>query len=201
MSRFDKSYHYINISGRRFGRLVALYPTRGRTAHGSVIWHCRCDCGNELDVSYNELMYSNICSCGCQKKEHDAELRQFLTRASGTSLDMLKSKKNFSSNTSGARGVYRVKGRWVAKIVFQKKAYYLGSYDEMADAVAARRRAEELLFENTVRQYEKWKARASVDAEWAEENPFKVSVTKTADGLEVRYLPDMDENKNENKKQ
>ena len=114
MSCPDKNYHYINISGKRFKRLVALYPTKERTARGSVIWHCRCDCGKELDVSYNELMYSNICSCGCQKKEHDAELRQFLTRASGTSLDMLKARRIFRA-TPRARAEFTVSraGGWL----------------------------------------------------------------------------------------
>ncbi len=41
------------------------------TDTGGMIWHCRCDCGNEVDVSYNSLMYANQKSCGCQRKEHD----------------------------------------------------------------------------------------------------------------------------------
>ena len=39
-----------DLTGQRFGRLTALYPTNRRDYKGSVIWHCRCDCGNETDV-------------------------------------------------------------------------------------------------------------------------------------------------------
>lgn len=46
-----------NIKGRKFGRLTALYPTEERTKKGNVMWHCSCTCGNEVDISYNELMY------------------------------------------------------------------------------------------------------------------------------------------------
>ena len=67
----EKNYAYIDISGQRFGRLVAKYPTKDRDKKGSILWHCCCDCGNEIDVPYNSLVYANQVSCGCQKKEHD----------------------------------------------------------------------------------------------------------------------------------
>ena len=190
----QKKYRFADISGQHFHRLTALYPTKGRTSQGSVIWHCRCECGNEIEASYNELLYSNIRSCGCQKKEHNAEVKGFLTHFSGTSLDMLKSKKLSASNTTGVRGVYLVKDRWLAKIVFQGKAYYLGSYRDFDTAVKARKEAEELLFEETVAHFERWKARADSDPLWAAENPFEVSVSKGAAGaLSVTYCPTLEE--------
>ena len=53
-----KNYTSEDITGLRFGRLVALYRTEKRDKKGSVIWHCRCDCGNEVDVSYNAMVYA-----------------------------------------------------------------------------------------------------------------------------------------------
>ena len=38
-----------DITGQRFGKLTAMYPTKDRKSHFTV-WHCRCDCGNECDV-------------------------------------------------------------------------------------------------------------------------------------------------------
>ena len=189
-----KSYYTVDISGRRFHRLTALYPTEKRSAQGSVVWHCRCECGNELDASYNELVYSNIRSCGCQKKEHNGKIRDFLTHVSGTSLDMLKSEKLSTKNTSGARGVYLIKGKWVAKIVFQQKAYYLGTYKDFDAAVRARKEAEKLLFQKTVEHFEVWQKRSKEDPLWAAENPFDVSVSKNAEGeLTVTYHPMIEE--------
>ena len=72
-----------DIAGQRFGRLVAQSPTDRRDEKGSVIWHCRCDCGNEVDVPYNSLVYCNQKSCGCQKKEHDKALGGFLVHVDG----------------------------------------------------------------------------------------------------------------------
>ena len=46
-----KNYATSDITGRRFGRLTAQYSTKKRDAKGFVIWHCLCDCGNEVDVT------------------------------------------------------------------------------------------------------------------------------------------------------
>lgn len=187
----QKNYASSDISGQRFDRLTALYPTEKR-GRSSVIWHCRCDCGNEVDVSLNSLVYSNMRSCGCQKKEHDKMLPGFLTRVDGTSLDMVRSKKIPADNTTGYRGVYFIRGRYVAKIVFQKKAYYLGVFNRIEDAAEARKEAEEVLFDGMSAFYEKWKAKADRDPQWGKENPVKVTVVQHSEGhLSVSFLPIM----------
>ena len=38
-----------DIAGQRFHRLTAEYMLPKRDSSGSVMWHCRCDCGNEID--------------------------------------------------------------------------------------------------------------------------------------------------------
>lgn len=40
----------INLEGQRFGRWTVMYKTDKRTKSRLVIWHCKCDCGNEKDV-------------------------------------------------------------------------------------------------------------------------------------------------------
>ena len=115
--------HPVDITGQKFGELVALYPLPARSAKGSVLWRCRCTCGNEADYSYNDLVYANLKSCGCRKREHEQQLGTFLTFVDGTSLDLIKSKKLPADNTTGVRGVYLIRGKYTAKIVFQKKAY------------------------------------------------------------------------------
>ena len=170
-----------DISEKRFGRLVAKYPLKERNKKGSVIWHCLCDCGREVDVSYNCLMYANQKSCGCQKIEHDMKLSESLIHVDGTSIDAIKSKKIPTSNTTGAKGVYFYKGKYHAKIVFQKKQYQLGTYRTFEEAVEARKRAEEELHDKVVLFYEKWNERAKKDPAWAEDHPISFSVTKAQD--------------------
>lgn len=187
----QKNYAYVDITGQRFERLVALYPSRKYDERGSVVWHCRCDCGNEIDVSYNTLVYTNQKSCGCQKKEHDQKLQTFLIRVAGTSVDMLKSKKVPTDNTTGYKGVYLIRGKYVAKIVFQKKQYFLGTYENIEDAAEARKEAEEVLFDGVAEHYQKWKEYADADPDWAAMNPIQVIVNQSDRKLSVTLLPDL----------
>lgn len=62
----------IDISNQRFGRLIALYPTDKRSGN-SIVWHCKCDCGNECDISSQSLRSGLTQSCGCLNKERASE--------------------------------------------------------------------------------------------------------------------------------
>lgn len=189
----ERNYAFVDIAGQKFNRLTALYATEDRDEKGSVIWHCRCDCGNEIDVSYNILTYSHIQSCGCKKKEHDSKLKDLLIHIDGTSLDMIRSLKLPADNTTGYRGVYLIKGKYVAKIVFQKKAYYLGTYQTAEEAAQVRKEAEKILFVQTVEYYQKWKEIADANPDWAAENPINLIVTKDSyNELNIQYFPDLE---------
>ena len=188
----QKIYTYRDIRGKKFNRLTAIEPIGMRDYKGGVVWLCRCECGNEVEVSYNNLAYSDVQSCGCQKKEHDQKLPQLVAHVDGTSIDAIKSAKIPSSNTTGVRGVYYIKGKYLAKIVFQKKQYHLGSYDTIEEAAQVRKEAEDSLFAPVVEHYERWKAKADVDPEWGEANPFKITVAKETDNtFSVECLPKM----------
>lgn len=183
---------FADIQNQRFGKLTALRPTESRDAKGTVVWHCRCDCGKEVDIPYNNLLYTNLVSCGCRRQEHAAELKNHLTRVANTSLDSVKSKKVPKNSTTGHRGVYFIRGKYVAKINFQKKAYYLGAYDRIEEAIEARRAAEEQLFESTASFYERWKKKAEADPQWAAENPIRIEVHQRSDyAFSLRLLPVM----------
>ncbi len=167
-----------DISGQKFGRLTALYATESRDKKGSVMWHCRCDCGKELEVSYNSLLYCSIKSCGCKKIEHNQELSSWLTRIDGTSLDLIRSEKLPSNNTTGIKGVYLVRGKYVAKITFQKKTYFLGSFSDKNDAIEARKEAEDIIFKYVSEFYDEYKRKADIFPDWANENPIKITVSQ-----------------------
>ena len=53
----------LELSGKKFGLLTALYPIGNQGSH--IIWHCRCDCGNETNVRATRLKMGEILSCGC----------------------------------------------------------------------------------------------------------------------------------------
>lgn len=167
-----------DIAGMKIGRLTVLCATEKRDAKGSVFWHCRCNCGNELDVTEDCLIHGNYRSCGCLKQEFQASIGKQLTFVDGTCVEWLQSRKSRSDNTSGFRGVYQASnGKWKAGIGLQKKRYYLGTYSTFEEAVSARIRAEELLHDGFLEAYHTWESHAEGDPDWAETHPFYFRVT------------------------
>jgi len=61
---------FIDLTAKRFGRLVAFnYLGRmGKNPHGK--WLCKCDCGRLHVVAGHNLRTGQIKSCGCIQKEH-----------------------------------------------------------------------------------------------------------------------------------
>ncbi|MCD8142033.1 MAG: hypothetical protein LUD83_01920 [Clostridiales bacterium] len=182
-----------DIAGQRFRMLTALYPTEKRDRNSTVVWHCRCDCGREVDVSYEDLKYSKIVSCGCRKKEVEQQLSGYLTHVAGTSVDLLKSEKMRPDNKTGVRGVFRARNSYRAEIRFQSKRYHLGTYKTLEEAAAVRQRAERQLHGEFLNYYEQWKAKADADPAWGEANPVTVQVVRK-DGydFELILLPELD---------
>ncbi len=61
---------FVDIKGRRYGRLVALYPTDKRAKSGAVVWAFRCDCGMVKEISSGSVKSGMTKSCGCLEKPH-----------------------------------------------------------------------------------------------------------------------------------
>jgi hypothetical protein len=57
-----------DITGQRFGRLIALRPTEERQQR-QVVWECQCDCGNICKIASASLLQGKTKSCGCLKKD------------------------------------------------------------------------------------------------------------------------------------
>lgn len=67
-----------NLKGRRFGRLIVQYeaePQYTSSGNKMVVWHCKCDCGNEKDIRAANLK-SGTMSCGCLAKEQASARRK-----------------------------------------------------------------------------------------------------------------------------
>lgn len=58
----------INLKGKRFGKLTVLYQ-KDKIKNERIKWICKCDCGNIVEVSANNLLRGITKSCGCLHKE------------------------------------------------------------------------------------------------------------------------------------
>ena len=69
----------IDLSGQRYGKLVAMRraPRAGRRAY----WRWKCDCGVEKDICADDVKAGHTVSCGCLKAERTAARWQALRAA------------------------------------------------------------------------------------------------------------------------
>ena len=77
----SKNKNRINLTGKRFGKLVALYPIYNELKGKHTKWHCKCDCGNECDVDMGNLRSGKSKSCGCTQSTAEENIIKLLTQA------------------------------------------------------------------------------------------------------------------------
>ena len=67
-----------DLVGQRFGKLVAINMLDERDHSGRIVYKCKCDCGNEIDVPSNRLTTHHTTSCGCLASYWNLYIGQFL---------------------------------------------------------------------------------------------------------------------------
>ncbi len=179
--KYDTSYNKYDLTGQRFGRLTALYHVNMENRVKSSYWHCRCDCGKELDVNTESLLRGLTQSCGCWNREQSEKMHDHMHYQDDTCVEMLKrSCSTTGKNKSGFRGLFQMKnGKYRASITFQGKHYNLGHYDSFDRAVQAQLDAEEVLHMGYINAFKQYEEKAKADPAWAEENPFFYQVIRT----------------------
>lgn len=149
-----------NITGKSFGRLEVIRETDNRASNGSVIYMCRCLCGNFVEVSATDLKRGRISSCGCLAAECHVAQGKIIGKKhvdknilDGTNIQMLKLDK-LSTNKTGIKGVFydTSRGKYVPSLTFKGKVYYLGRYNTLQEAAEVRKQAEE----HTHKEFLKW---------------------------------------------
>ena len=140
--------------GLRFGWLETIRETETKRK-GAPVWECKCRrCGKLTEVSASRLVYDKYVSCGCYKHDNAASVSEHLHFVDGTCVEWIEKRKARSDNTSGFRGVTRIRsGRWTAAIGFQGKRYHLGTFSDFDEAVKARLDAEDRLFKPFLDKY------------------------------------------------
>ena len=67
--RAGKKTSIKDLTNKKFGKLTAIKPTEKRL-NGQVVWLCKCECGNEVEVRSYNLVSGATCSCGCLNQSH-----------------------------------------------------------------------------------------------------------------------------------
>lgn len=70
-----------NLVGQRFGKLVVLEMLEERNKNGRIVYRCKCDCGNEVNVLANSLTTNHTLSCGCLVSYWNMYIQQLLEKS------------------------------------------------------------------------------------------------------------------------
>jgi len=126
---------YKDLTGQRFGRLVAI--ERAGTRNGYALWKCKCDCGKETEVISNSLKRGLSKSCGCLRTELNIE-RHFIHGMTHTKLfktwqgmiQRCTNSKETSFKNYGGRGI-SVCNEWSDFISFYTWSMNSGYNDKL----------------------------------------------------------------------
>lgn len=66
-----------DLTGQQFGNLTVI-KSLGTYGH-TVLWECRCKCGNIKQATSNNLLSGQTHSCGCLKSYGELLVKQYLT--------------------------------------------------------------------------------------------------------------------------
>lgn len=160
----DKASSHI---GETYGSLTikeVKYIKTSDDGKGYTKCRCICDCGRTKTLRLDSLLARDVTTCGnCKidefKKKRTKSLKEkeFIQ---GTQVSKIKfDKKPSKVNKSGVTGVNwdKSRGKWMAGIRFQGKKYNLGRFDDIADAISARKEAEKAIFGSFIEWYTKFK--------------------------------------------
>ena len=71
----------VDLTGKKFGRLLVIAKTDKRDVTGGVMWECLCNCGKTTFVTSYSLTSGHCRSCGCYKIDYNREQgRKFFTK-------------------------------------------------------------------------------------------------------------------------
>ena len=152
------SYLIAYLTNKKYGKLTVLEKTNKRQDGGSIVWKCKCDCGNIVEISSKRLQAGINVSCGCYQKERQKYSMNKLHDGQFIDNTNLISRQKANSNSkSGVRGVHwcKSKRKWIATLNFQKKLVLNESFDDLNKAIQARKEAEEEYFKPILDKYKK----------------------------------------------
>lgn len=147
IGRVDGSLEIVGCAGVR--------EIRGRR---SAVAECKClKCNEIFEIPATKIGQIKECAkCAEKNLDKGREIGKKL-HVDGTLISAIDGRrKNNKNSTTGHKGVSHCNktGKYRAYIYFKRKQYYLGIYEKLEDAVAARKMAEKKIFGDFLKWYE-----------------------------------------------
>lgn len=120
-------------------------------------------CGKSVEVRLTNITRAapiKRCAVCSRDLKDKVDIVHSVTQVDGSSLSAVKSRMSGKVNKNSKTGVNgvtkRPNGKYFAYINFRRKQIYLGQYESMDDAVAARKNAESTIYSEYLNAHEGW---------------------------------------------
>ena len=67
-----------DLIGKQFGKLTVIKKTYNKNQH--LMWQCKCQCGNIINVYGKDLTSNNVQSCGCIQSSYEMKIYDILKK-------------------------------------------------------------------------------------------------------------------------
>ncbi|WP_294468634.1 hypothetical protein [uncultured Anaerofustis sp.] len=171
------------MAGKTYGELTVLYVKKEEKKRPMAV--CECSCGKIFETKAYTLKNGRTKSCGHEnlKNLEKGYKIQEIARVSNTNITSIIDRKKNKNNSTGYKGVSTLEsGKFRAYIYFQRKQYHLGSFENLEDAVKARKKAEENLYGNFLNWYAE-----TYPEEWEIFNKNKIEMKKSSNKRTERH--------------
>lgn len=101
----------IDLTGKRFGRLTVIKDSGKRQNSGNIVWACKCDCGNLIEIVGTSLTRGITKSCGCLAREKAKERLTKVKRDQGYFIRTDHTKEEIEEHLNKAKG-RRIDFKW-----------------------------------------------------------------------------------------
>ena len=133
-----RGYNIDDYINRKYNHLTLIKNLNKLDKHNSKLALFRCDCGNECELPFTQVLKGKFASCGCRQGSLDEKTKKKKQK----SLTQFYCNKTMKNNTSGKTGVCHIGNKYRVRI----KDIHIGYFDTLEEAIEARQEAEKLHF-------------------------------------------------------
>ena len=159
---------YKDETGNRYGRLTVLHRVKNEKEPGRALWHCRCDCGKEVDVLGVSLRYGATKSCGCYQKDRSSEVNTVDIK--GQKFGRLTVLRRMKSKSNSARWLCRCEcGEYAIVMGRNLRSGHTrscGCLNLIKDIAAYLARVPEIIKKKKAERQEEWRKRLTRWYSW-----------------------------------
>lgn len=145
-----RGYNIDDYIGKIFNHLTLIKNLNKLDKHNSKLALFKCDCGNVKELVFTQVLNGETTSCGCKNKGQNSNLTSAKVREKHIEFYKNKTQKN---NKTGYTGISRINNKYRVRIQVNHKPKHLGYFNNLQDAIQARKAAEEKYFKLILEKY------------------------------------------------